>query len=84
VKKKSSEHNTRILKAFIKIYLITIQFAKQYQEKHQQILYFTPVFFLRSFTAFRRLFADRQHNVSETENKYLEGLDKIRSKIDEI
>lgn len=78
VRSQARVNNTRILKSFIQVYLITLRFAKKYQEKNQHTLYFTPVFFLRSMTAYRRLLVERRRNVTDTQERYNKGLEKIK------
>jgi hypothetical protein len=67
----------KILDSFVQIYFITVEFSDKYFEKHSHRLYFTPMFFLRSLTTYRRLLSERKHNVAETTQQYSDGLNTI-------
>lgn len=56
--------NPKILKAVSLMYITTNEMAKRYQEEHGHVLYFTPVFFLRTFSIFKRLIGERKYNVT--------------------
>lgn len=70
--------NTKIMRAVSSIYLDTIQLAKQYQEETKHVLTFTPVFYLRTFKTYKRLLEERRKNVMSIQNRYEEGLKKIK------
>lgn len=57
--------NPKILKAVCLMYTATTEMAKKYNEEHGHVLYFTPVFFMRTFSIFKRLLKERKHNVVE-------------------
>ena len=62
----------------------TIKFAKVYQNENNHTLYFTPKFFMRLITAYRRLLKERQKNVLAIQSRYKAGLEKISETIKEI
>ena len=51
-KEKEQALNPKILDAVGRMYLATCDVAKRFHEEHKHILYFTPVFFLRTFRTF--------------------------------
>ena len=57
--------NPKILKAVCLMFMATQELSKKYIEEHSHILYFTPVFFIRTFRIFTRLLDERKHNVVE-------------------
>lgn len=64
-KEKEKALNPKVLNAVCLMYLATIEMAKKYHEEHGHVLYFTPVFFMRTFRIFTRLLEERKHNVVE-------------------
>ena len=76
--------SNQILNACISIYKITCEFADKYYEKHEHRLYFTPIFFLRSLTAYRRLLGQRKHNVTDTVSRFEDGLETISQSRQEV
>jgi hypothetical protein len=45
------------------MYIATTEMAKRFHEEHQHVLYFTPVFFMRTFRTFTQLLDERKNNV---------------------
>ena len=64
-KDKEKSLNPKILYAVSLMYHAVNEMSKRYNEEHGHVLYFTPVFFLRTFTIFKRLIEERKHNVVE-------------------
>lgn len=64
-KEKEKAMNPKILKAVCLMFMATQELSKKYIEEHSHILYFTPVFFIRTFRIFTRLLDERKHNVVE-------------------
>ena len=58
--KKTKELNEKILQAVIQMYLETCKVAKRFKEDHHHTLYFTPVFFMRTFKTYRSLLKERK------------------------
>lgn len=83
-KEREKELNPKVLEAVSRIYLATQDFAKVFHEKHQHILYFTPVFFLRTFRTFTNLLQERKDNVVEVRKRYDKGLEKLKETMSEV
>lgn len=64
-KDREKERSPKVLKAVSLMYLAAGEMGKRYHEQHKHVLYFTPVFFLRTFRVFTRLLEERKHNVEE-------------------
>ena len=82
--KKSRDANMNVLKAFVDTYQLVIKFSRKYEEKNKHILYFTPQFFLRSLQVYRKLLKVREHNVTETQNRFEKGLDKLKETLQKV
>lgn len=54
--------------------------CKKFQEDVGQVMYLTPVQFLRVFSCYKKLLKVREKNVKDISGRYEEGLDKIRQK----
>ena len=70
--------NPKILKAVSLMYLATNEMSKKYVEEFKHHLYFTPVFFLRTFRTFTHLLDERKKNVVEIQKRYDKGLKRIK------
>ena len=66
------------------MYLASNELAKRYHEDHGHVLYFTPVFFLRTFTIFKRLIEERKYNVVQIQSRYSKGLKKLKRSMREV
>ena len=76
--------NPKILKAVCLMYMATNEIAKNYNEEQGHVLYFTPVFFMRTFSIFKRLLKERRHNVIEIQSRYKKGLKKLKRTMREV
>ena len=47
------------------MYVETKRMAKRFKDDHLHTLYFTPVFFIRTFKTYRHLLKERKRNVQE-------------------
>ena len=83
-KEKEKALNPKILDAVGQMYLATCDVAKRFHEEHKHILYFTPVFFLRTFRTFISLLESRKNNVVEIQKRYDKGLEKIKTTMAEV
>lgn len=64
-KEREKELNPKVLQAVSLMYLAAADMSKKFHEEHKHVIYFTPVFFIRTFRTFRRLLAERKSNVVE-------------------
>lgn len=83
-KDKEKAINPKILNAVCLMYQAANVMAKRYHEEHAHILYFTPVFFIRTFRTFTRLLEERKLNVVEIQNRYNKGLEKLKVTMKEV
>ena len=83
-KDREKERSPRVLEAVSLMYLAAGEVGKRYHEQHKHVLYFTPVFFLRTFRVFTRLLEERKHNVEEIQRRYDKGLEKIKETMAEV
>lgn len=60
------------------MYLAVNDMAKKYNEEFKHILYFTPVFFMRTFRTFTSLLEERKKNVVQIQKRYNKGLKRIK------
>ena len=70
--------NPKILKGVSLMYLAANDMAKKYVEEFKHVLYFTPVFFIRTFRTFTRLLDERKKNVVEIQKRYNKGLKRLK------
>ena len=66
------------------MYVQTKKMAKKFKDEHQHTLYFTPVFFIRTFKTYRNLLKERKKNVEEIQKRYDKGLNKIKKTQDAV
>ena len=78
------EAQERVLKCIVKMYLQAQEMTKKFAEDQGQVLYMTPVMFLRVFNVYKKLLKERQSVVKEISQRYDAGLDKIRQTQDAI
>ena len=83
-KDREKERSPKVLKAVSLMYLAACEMGKRYHEQHKHVLYFTPVFFIRTFRVFTRLLEERKHNVEEIQRRYDKGLEKIKETMAEV
>ena len=62
---REKELHPKVLKAVSLMYMTTLEMAKKFREGHGHTLYFTPVFFIRTFSTFTRMLGQRKQNVVE-------------------
>ena len=51
-KEREKELNPKVLEGVSRMYIAAILMAKEFVEEHKHTLYFTPVFFMRTFGMF--------------------------------
>ena len=83
-KEKEKALTPKVLDAVSRMYIATNDMAKRFHEEHQHILYFTPVFFMRTFRTFTQLLDERKTNVVEIQKRYTKGLEKIKTTMAEV
>ena len=83
-KEKEKALNPKVLDAVCRMYQATCDMGKRYHEEHGHILYFTPVFFIRTFREVTRLLEERKINVVEIQNRYNKGLEKLKVTMKEV
>jgi dynein heavy chain len=76
--------NDKVLQAVAKMYVQTTRMAKKFKTEHLHTLYFTPVFFIRTFSTYRHLLRERKQNVEEIQKRYDKGLSKIKATQDAV
>lgn len=75
-----SESTNRILLCLVRMFLQAQDMCRKFQEDVGQVMYLTPVQFLRVFKCYKKLLKVREENVKSISGRYEEGLDKIRQK----
>lgn len=73
-----------MLKAFVKIYQITKQVARAYNDEHKHLLIFTPVHFMQVFGIYQRLLDERDSNVKKIQHRYDEGTKQIKESLAKV
>ena len=73
-----------MLRALVDVFLQTKKISKFYLKEQDHALYFTPVFYFRSFMTFSRLLSERKGNVADIQDRYANGLNKIKETIEQI
>ena len=76
--------NPKVLRAVSLMYHAACEMSKRYHEEHRHVLYFTPAFFIRTFSTFTQLLDERKQNVVEIQKRYDKGLDKLRETMAEV
>ena len=66
------------------MYLAVNELSKRYNEEFKHILYFTPVFFIRTFRTFTYLLDERKNNVVEIQKRYDKGLIELKKCMREV
>ena len=60
------------------MYLAAQDMTKKYAEEQGQVMYLTPILYLRVFSCYRKLLKERQEVVKDISARYDAGLEKIR------